>query len=65
MSRYVLGNQTHSHVDLRMPYGCVSEEPGAPERGGAVHTGPDSFAGNGDVVDLPAAHVGAGVNATE
>ena len=42
-----------------------TEEPGVLERGVAVHTGPDSFAGRDDVVDLPSAPVDAGVDATE
>jgi hypothetical protein len=42
-----------------------TEEPGELERGVAVHTGPDSFAGGGDVVDLPSGRIDAGVDATE
>ena len=33
--------------------------------GVAVHAGPDSFTGGGHVVDLPSAHVDAGVDTTE
>src|SRR6202035_1733465 len=42
-----------------------TEEPGELERGVAVHTGPDSFAGGGHVVDLPSGRVDAGMDATQ
>jgi hypothetical protein len=42
-----------------------TEEPSELERGVTVYTGPDSFAGGGDVVDDPAARVDADVDTTE
>ncbi len=59
----------HSAEDLAVRAHWVAadrtEEPGELQRGVAVHTGPDSFARGGDVVDLPSARVDAGVDATK